>query len=319
LFTLTENHAIWWDQAPVTDGNALFFVEHDGACDVSSLSGEVIIGSNATEAVDAVRVGLGSGQSYAYFDNPGLPLQAAELPDNVSVTPLSTPTGDQMYPGGNDSDPTVKGFVWEEDGDIWHCADYTCHAGGIQQVTQSADRDTRPRMSGEYIVWENETTGQVMIRPGASQATIAIDDGAAPDVHGDWVVYMKKEPSPDTACQWTTHWQLWAYGPLSNTNPTSMRLSTQAYWGAADFVQPRLTDSYVVFLVKYLYAPKTVVGIYPVSGFGTANTPMLELDDGGDGASVDAWEDNTDGSVSALYRDVLTGQARLKCCESPEW
>jgi hypothetical protein len=75
-----------------------------------------------------------------------------------------------------------------------------------------------------------------------------------------------------------------------------------------------LTDDYVVFLVDYLYYSKTVVGIYPVSGFGESHVPMLAVDDCGDASSnVDAWQESRS-VVQVLYRDRPTKGAKLRCC-----
>jgi len=168
-------------------------------------------------------------------------------------------------------------------------------------------------MHGDRVVWENTTTGEVMYAKSPVATPFAIDQGAQPDVFGDWIVYAKREPSPHSTCRWADHWQLWAYGPLSD-NPSKMRLSSVPYWGAANYIAPRLTDDYVVFLVDFLYATKTVVGIYPISGFGKSDVPMLEVDDLGDASgNVDAWQES--GSVvHVLYRDRITAGAELRCC-----
>jgi hypothetical protein len=309
-FAITARHAVWWDERPAPLHNSLFFVDHGASCSAKPSPPKEVTQSTNTEAQDAVTNSGNPQESYVYFDNQGKDLRGAILPSNVNFAPLPSATADQMFPGG--SDP-MKGFAWQEDGDIWICLSLECNSGDTIRITQTSDRENHPRMYGDHVVWENTSLGQVMYAKGPTYTPVTIDQGSQPDVYGDWIVYAKREPSPNPACSWSHHWQLWAYGPLSN-NPGTMRLSGVSYWGAANYIAPRLTDDYVVFLVDYLFHPKTVVGIYPISGFGKTNVPMLEVDDGGDASgNVDAWQESST-VVHVLYRDRYTRGAKLRCC-----
>ena len=185
------------------------------------------------------------------------------------------------------------------------------------RITNTPERERVPRTYDGRIVWENMTTGEVMYVPRPGTRPVVIDQGRQPDINQNWIVYAKDEPSPDPGCHWRSHTQLWAYGPLSSSAPRTLRISGVNYWGAANYIRPRLTKDYVVFLADYLYAHKTVVGIYPIAAFGNANVAMLEVDDAGDAshfeANVDAWQESGP-VVHVLYRHRATQSAKLRCC-----
>jgi len=312
-FAVTARHAVWQEIAPAPTNRALFWVRRASDCNTRPSAAKTLAGTANATSFEAISVGGHEDQTYVYFDGPGNVLQGAVLPDETTFAPLSSATADQQSPGG--SDP-ANAFAWQEGGDIWRCPSLDCQSANAVQITQTADRDERPRAHQEHVVWENATTGQVMYAKGPAFTPMAIDRGQQPDVRGKWIVYAKSEPSPDSTCQWSSHTQIWAYGPL-DSSPQRTRISSIAYWGAANFKAPRLTDDYVVFLVDYLYARKMVVGIYPIAGFGTSNAAMLEVDDGGGAiGNVDAWQDSPS-LLHVLYRDPNGAGAKLRCCLTP--
>ena len=316
-FAVTGRHAIWWDTFSPPIHSALFFATHSGDKMIPPSPVTMITGSTGTESVDAISDIGDPGVSYVYFDGSGDPLGGVQLGANSTFVPTFNVMANQEQPGGND---LPNGFVWEEAGDIYRSSSVseTPTLPGtiptITAITQTPDLDRRPRAYGDAVVWENESTGEVLYVPSQGAPVVHIDHGARPDIHGDWIVYEKEEPAPDPACSWASHTQIWAYGPLSG-QPTTLRISSVPYWGAANYRMPRLSQDYVVCLVDYIHVKKTVIGIYPVAAFGSGVVPMQEVDDDGDGAgNVDIWQEPGSREAYVLYRALSTGSARLSYC-----
>lgn len=313
-FALTPSHAVWWDHMPAPESNSLFYAEHAGRCGAAPGPTTRIAGTEASDGQDTMPIA--PGRSLVYYDVSGgdRPLHAMSLPDLRPLSPLPAAAVNQSQPGAS---ADGSGFAWVEGNDIWACRGASCDLLSTIRVTNSADVKRRPRMFGSRVVWENQTTGRIEYADLALSGFTprSVDQGVQPDINADWIVYAKAEPRPHAHCHWVSHQQIWAFGPLSGI-PTVMRIQATPYWGAGQYIWPRLTSRHVVFLVNYMYATKTVVGIYPITAFGSAVTPFREMDDMADGYSTDAnvaaWEQR-DGAVHAIYMNTAK-RAKLTCC-----
>jgi hypothetical protein len=312
-FAITRDHAVWTATQPT--GNVLYYVEYAGVCAVQPPPMTQIPLTGSAISQDAGD--YGNGISLVFYDKAGTQdLKAISLPSLRSFIPLLSATSNQRQPAARNLDRSVPtAFVWVEADDIWACLGLRCAPSDVIRVTNTPEIERSPRIYGTKVVWENETLGVIAYAdisvPGFTAR--GFDRGTQPDINADWIVYMKPVLAPDN-CSWSTQFQVWAYGPLSG--PTYQGpLHPQPYWGAANYISPRLTEDYVVFLADYIYQSKTVVVVYPLADISSTSGQLRELTDAGGyvtGTNVDIWQ-QPNGTLHALYRN-FSGQAEMRCC-----
>jgi hypothetical protein len=322
-FAVTRYHAVWSDYTGTT--RRLYYATHSAVCTDTALSAVAITGTDGVETQDT-SIKLNSSTSRVYFDRSGgnLNIEGREIPAQKVFSPLPATTTDRRAPGTTEGG-ALPAAVWEQGGDIWACLKLTCLAADIIQVTNTSDVERFPRISANLrAVWQNSTTGRVLYADlnQVPFSIVDVDSGFQPDINNDWIVYAKNEPKPDPGCNWATHSMIWAYGPFSG-GPSAFRITSADYLGAANYNSPRLSSSYVVASVNYMYTTKTIVGFAKISDFNPnitnpPNAEFRELDEFANGytTNIDLYEDTSTDYVFVVHRAQQIQSAALTCCRS---
>lgn len=216
--------------------------------------------------------GSSAGSDSVVFYSTLQGIHRAELPGNSGRLVLSP-----QRPGYAMTELAVHEsdrMVWVEDKDIWTSASLGAGAwsAGVA-VTRTPGRERCPDVFGPHLVWEDATYGLIKhaLVSNVSHA-VSIDEGRNPSVFGDYVVYEKDIASPNSACEWSTHSQLWGFGPLNDPTARAFPLMPYSVCGASDCFEPILTESQVVFGCRFRVGAKTILGVIP---FRTPSDPKV--------------------------------------------
>jgi hypothetical protein len=318
-FAITSIHAVWSD---VEAANRwIYQARYAFACNAAPPAPiKRLSSTNGTETLDA-STRIGTGESLVYYDRGGgiTNLEARRISIDLAHPTLPAPPSDRRAPATAEGPAQTK-FIWEHAGDIYACLQETCTAAQIIQVTSGASIERNPRISKSgRAVWQNASTGRIIYANLTVLPIIAvdIDAGAFPDINDEWIVYSKLDPQPGGCTTWSSHYQIYAYGPFSGA-PIAKRISAQPNWGVANFIYPRLTDNYVVYAANWMFSTKTAWYVSAISSFATQTAERRELTDAANsyGTNLDAYEDPGADKLFVIGRDLLTPKARFSCCES---